>query len=283
MKRTAWILLLVVLLTPAGIWGQDLSGSYVYQSPQGPVMLVLQHVQDRVTGTLTGTDGSVNRLDGTFDGMKATGTISVTGGSGWFAAGVLDGGLTLLVAEVDPASGEPDLDSGWRLDFTRSGAAGRPAPGPALPGGGATGGAPAPTPQAPAPSASSPLVQEWMQHLRGKKVTYMDSYSSNDSRGSGGYSNKWEAYLCSDGSFHYRSRSRVSVDVGGMSGGSGGDDSFSGQWRIVEQGGQAILQYQRQELAGTDQGEWVPLSYQDGKTYFGQNRVFVTGENDVCR
>lgn len=283
MRRIAWILLPIILLTPAGMQGQDLSGNYVYQSPQGPVMLVLQHAQNRVTGTLTGTDGSVNRLDGNFDGAKATGTITVPGGSGWFAAGVLEGRLTLLVAEVDPSSGEPDLDNGWRLDFTRTGAAPQPAPGPALPGGGATRGTPARAPQAPAPSASTPLVQEWMQHLRGKKVTYMDSYSSNDMRGSGGFSNKWEAYLCSDGSFHYKSRSRVGIDVGGVSGGSSGDDSFSGQWRIVEQGGQAILQYQRQELAGTDQGEWVPLTHRDGKTYFGNNRVFVTGDNNVCR
>lgn len=273
MKRLAWILL-AALFAPAGAWSQqDLSGSYVFQSPQGPVQLVLQHTQAQVVGTLTGADGSVNRLQGTFDGQKATGTIAVGSGTGWFAAGLLDGGLTLLVAELDPASGEPDLDNGWRLDFTRSGAAGQPAPGASA----------APAPRAAAPSANTPLVQEWMQHLRGKKVSYRESYSSNDAGGYGGYSNRWDAYLCSDGTFHYQGRSSVGVDVGGVSGGSSGGDSSRGQWRIVEQGGQAILQYQSQEQAGTEQGEWVPLTYQDGKTFFGDSRVFVTNENDVCR
>lgn len=267
---------ILALFWPVLAWSQqDLSGSYVFQSPQGPVQLVLQHTQAQVLGTLTGADGSINRLQGTFDGQKATGTIAVGSGTGWFAAGFMDGGLTLLVAEIDPTTGEPDLDNGWRLDFTRSGGAGQPAPGAS---GGSVGAAPAP--RAAAPSASTPLVREWTQHLRGKKISYRESYSSGSS---GGYSSRWDAYLCSDGTFHYQGSSSVAADVGGVSGSSSGGDSFRGQWRIVEQGGQAILQYQSQEQAGTEQGEWVPLSYQDGKTFFGNSRVFVTNENDVCR
>ncbi|HET7274344.1 MAG TPA: hypothetical protein VFI91_04160 [Longimicrobiaceae bacterium] len=126
--------------------------------------------------------------------------------------------------------------------------------------------------------ADSPLVQQWKQHLSGKKVTYMDSYGGS----SGGYSNKWEAFLCSDGSFHYQSRSRVNIDVGGMFGGGNDSDSFSGAWRIVEQGGQAILQYQRSEQMGTDQGTWVALGYANGETYFDGARVFVTDDNTRC-
>jgi hypothetical protein len=273
MKRLVWILLLA-LVAPEHGWSQDLNGTYAFQSAQGTLTLVLQHEQNRVTGTLTGADGSVNRLDGMFDGVMATGTIEVTGGSGWFAAGFLDGGLTLLVAELDPRTGQPDLENGWRLDFARSATAAQPAPAPAASGG--QPGGPALPP--PAAAANSPLVQEWMQHLRGNKVTYLESYGS----GGGGFSNRWEAFLCSDMRFFFRSSSSVSADVGGVSGFSGGSDSFAGTWRIIEQGGQPILQYQRSELAGTDQGEWVALSYRNGSTYFDSNRVFVTNDNTVC-
>lgn len=254
------LLPLLALLCPALAWGQDLSGSYIFQSPQGPVTLELRHNGRQVTGTMTGADGSVNRLDGTFDGQKATGTIAVASGTGWFAAGLREGGLTLVVAEIDPVTGEPDLEGGWELNFSRGGASA----------------------QAPRPPAGSPLVQQWMQHLRGKKVTYVDSYSSSDIGGSGGYSSRWEAYLCGDGSFHYRGSSSVSADVGGVYGGGSGGDSFSGTWRIIDQGGQAILQYQRGELAGTGEGQWVALSYRNGETRFDGSRVYVTADNGLC-
>lgn len=277
---------LLALFWPALAWGQSLTGSYVFEGPQGSVELVLEHSGSRVAGTMTGVDGNVSRLEGTFDGQKATGTIAVAGGSGWFAAGFLEGGLTLLVAEVDADTGEPDLGSGWRIDFVRAGADGT---GSRAGSGAARGAADrqvadrrAGAGRAAAPTSSSPLVREWMQHLRGKKVSYRSSYSSNDASGYGGYSDRWDAYLCSDGTFHYSGASSVSVDVGGAWGSSGGGDSLRGQWRIVEQGGQAVLQYQSREQAGTEQGEWVPLSYQDGKTFFGSNRVFVTDQNDVC-
>lgn len=281
MRRYALLPLLALFgAMPAA--GQDLSGSYVFQSPQGPVTLEVQHIGIQVTGVMTGVDGSVNRLDGIFDGQKATGTFATANANGWFALGVLEDGLTLLVAELDPASGEPDLDNGWRVDFTRSAqAAARAASGAATQGGMGASIAP---PVAPAqPSASSPLVQEWLAHLAGKKVTYMDSYSSSGMSGSGGYSNRWEAYLCSDGSFQYRGSNSMSVDVGGAWGGGSGSDAFTGTWRIVEQGGQAILQFQRSELAGTEQGQWVALGYQNGETYFDGSRVYVTADNTLCR
>lgn len=287
MNRRALLVPLLALLGATPASGQSLSGVYVFQSPQGPVTLELQHTDARVTGTMTGADGSTNQLDGTFDGQKATGTIVVGSGTGWFAAGFLEGGLTLLVADVDPTTGQPNIDDGWRLDFTRAGqAAGQVATGAGAQGAAADG---AHDPQAAAsqaaptqPSQDSPLVQEWLGHLRGKRVTYRDSYSSNDARGYGGYSNRATAYLCSDGGFHYESRSRVSVDVGGAFGGSGGDDSFSGSWRIVEQNGQALLQYQLSEQAGTEQGQWIALGYRDGQTFFDNSRVSVTDDNDRC-
>lgn len=277
--RSLW-LVLASTLAPGTAWAQGLAGSYLHQAQQGQIRLVLEHAGNQVTGTMTGVDGSVSRLRGEFDGQKAVGTISTADASGWFAAGFYEGKLTLLVAEVDPVTRQPNLDDGWRLDFTR--AAAEPQPGATPPG--AT---PTPQRQPGQPSAAqtgvTPLVQQWMQHLSGKKVTFMESYYSNDVRGSGGYSNRWDAYLCTDGTFHYRRGGSVSVDVGGGFGSARGNNAFSGRWRIIEQNGQAILQYQREEQLGTDEGEWVALGFRDGNVYFDSSKVFVTSENDVCR
>lgn len=273
-----WWLPLGLLLASSTAAAQGLAGNYVHQTEQGQLELVLQHNEANVTGTMKGVDGSVSQLRGTFDGQKATGTIVTGDATGWFAAGFLEGRLILLIAELDAVTGQPNLDDGWRLDFT-------PARGAVQPGGAnmPDAGRPAPPQSASSSAAVTPLVQEWLQHLRGKKITFMESYYSNDSRGSGGYSNQWEAYLCSDMTFHFQRSGGVSADAGGVGGSRSGQNSFSGQWRIVEHSGQAILQYQRREQAGTEEGESVVLGYRDGTTYFGNDRVFVTNENTMCR
>lgn len=247
--------LLAGLLGASGAAAQSLNGRYVYQSPQGPVNLVLRHEGTAVTGIMTGADGRESRLNGNYDGRRAIGTIEIGGASAWFAAGFLEGGLTLLVAEVDPSTGEPNLNDGWRLDFTRAGSL----QAAARPGGGAEA------------SSGSPLVQQWLARLRGRKVTYTESYSSNDM--AGGYSRRWEAFLCSDMSFHYRS---TSTGMGGS------QEAFSGRWRVVETGGRAVLQYQPQSLAGSDQGQYVVLSDRGGQTYFDGERVYLTNDNNAC-
>lgn len=131
----------------------------------------------------------------------------------------------------------------------------------------------------PRDTPASPLVQQWNDHLRGRKVTRMDSDASDGS----GYSDRWRAYLCADGTFHYRSRSRMVIDAGGVTANSSSDESFTGTWRIVEHGGQAVLQYQRAELAGTDQGVSIALDHRDGRTYFDGAPVYVTDDNELCR
>jgi hypothetical protein len=267
------VLFVLALLAPTTAWGQDFTGRYLYQSPQGPVELVLQHVGAEVQGTLTGVDGQVSRLVGAREGAGATGTISIGEMTGWFAVGFLGEGLTLLVAEIDPTTGQPNIDDGWRLDFARIAAADPAVPPGPMPGAARPGHA-----QPDAAAASSPLVQQWLQQLRGKKVTFVESYGSSG----GGYSNRWEAYLCSDMRFFFRSSGQVAADVGDVSGHGYDRNSFSGTWRIIEHAGQAVLQYQRTELAGTDQGEWVALSHRGGQTFFDSSRVYVTSDNTMC-
>lgn len=124
---------------------------------------------------------------------------------------------------------------------------------------------------------NSPLAQQWRQYLAGKKVTYMDSYSSN-TPGGGGFSTKFIYHLCSNGQFSYSGSDVVShnipnTDVPG--GGSAG--SASGTWRIVTQG----------QLAGIElryangQTELYQLDMQGNATYANGERVYVT-PGEMC-
>jgi hypothetical protein len=267
----------LLLALPAAATGQEFAGSYVYQSPNGPMRLTLQQHGAIVTGVMHGADGSVFDLRGEVAGGLVTGRISVAGGAGWFATNFVGDRLRMIVAEIDQATGQPDLNSGWELAFARAAAApaGTPA-GAAAPGRGdaaaASGGVP---PQ----DETTPAIREWLDHVRGKRLTYMESYSSNDARGSGGYSNKWEADLCSDGTFFYRSSSSLNLDTGGATALQHGNRGAPGVWRVVQHGGQVVLQYQ---LQGSGP-EAAVLSYQQGRTYVGNQRVFVTPDNQLCR
>ena len=257
--------LLGVLLSAEPVSAQTFAGRYAFQSPQGPVALTLEQSGSQVAGVLDGANGMAGNIRSSIDDGRAIGTIDLGQATGWIAMGFQGATLIAIIAEIDPSTGQPDLDNGYRLDFTRTGAA----------SGGSS--AQAPVAEADAGSSNTPLVQQWLGHLRGKKLTYMDSYSSSDAGGSGGYSERWDAYLCSDGRFQYRSRSRMNIDAGAY-GSSSGNNSFSGRWRVVEAQGQAVLQYQRDD----GRVDWATLSLRGGSTYLDDMRVFVTNENDVC-
>lgn len=277
----AWMgLVLSALLWPASpAQAQDLTGRYVFQSPAGPVVLVLEQVANRVTGRMEGADGSVFGLQGQIDEAgRAIGTISVNGGTGWFAAGLVNGQLLMAVAEFDE-NGQPDMENGWSLTFERAGGAGgQGGAAPAMPGAAPAMPGAAPGGQGGMPGArqDSPLLREWRAHLSGKRVTYTDSYNSG---GYGGYSMRWDAYICSDGTLFYKSNSMVNADVGGVGGYSAGNRGTPGRWTLVEQMGQVIIQYQLAD--GTS--DYAVLSFQDGKTYVDGQRVYVTNENPYCR
>src|SRR5690606_13331779 len=193
----AWMgLVLSALLWPASpAQAQDLTGRYVFQSPAGPVVLVLEQVANRVTGRMEGADGNVFGLQGQIDEAgRAIGTISVNGGTGWFAAGLVNGQLLMAVAEFDE-NGQPDMENGWSLTFERAGGAGgQGGAAPAMPGAAPAMPGAAPGGQGGMPGArqDSPLLREWRAHLSGKRVTYTDSYNSG---GYGGYSMRWDAYI----------------------------------------------------------------------------------------
>jgi hypothetical protein len=117
-------------------------------------------------------------------------------------------------------------------------------------------------------SDASPLAQQWINRLSGRKVTYLYSYSSGS--GGGSYSEKhW--YLAANGTFTFSSESSTSIYAGGANGGSSGTNSGRGSWRIYAAGNQVFLELRFNDGRTAQYG----LSVQGGKTYFDRMKVFV--------
>lgn len=293
--RTA-IALAVALATYVGseAVAQTYAGTYSAINADGvTVRLVLeQDAQGNVTGSidngqLTGQiQGQIEQGEG-----AAIGLIAFQQGRLFFY-GELDGQqLTLTLLEPD-ANGNPDYATAQELAFDRAAAMAQGGASGGLLGGlsGSGGQAPA-QPGAPAPAApgatapstpannalddGTPLGREWAGFLAGKKVTYMDSYSSGSA---GGYSSRVDVYLCSTGEFAYKDQSSVSVDVGGASGFNGGNSASSGRWHVITQGNVAGV-----ELRYNDgRTEQYRLDHQDGATYANGTRVYVTPA-EICQ
>lgn len=271
------VLLLALLALPGTAVAQSLAGSWLYQGPNGAVRLSLEQSGTTLNGRMVGADGASFTLEGALEEGGATGSIRIGEGTGWFALGLVGQGLKLVVAEIDPATGQPDLSNGWELDFARDAASG-PAPDPAGPPP-AAGPAPALPSSGSAAGQSSPLVREWTGHLAGRKLSYRDSYVSDNASGFGGYSDRWDAWLCRDGTFLFQQRSRTTIDTGGAMGSSRSGGESRGTWQIVEHQGQAVLQYQMEGSAP----DFGVLAFRDGATYLGSSRIFVTDDNPHCR
>jgi hypothetical protein len=120
----------------------------------------------------------------------------------------------------------------------------------------------------------SPLAREWRDWLGGMKLTQMESYSSGTA---GGYSSRWDLYLCSDASFRQDGQSSVSVDVGGAFGNSGGQGSTLGRWRLITRGELVAL------ILDVPDGSTAEyrLEYIDEMTYANGERVYVTPA-EIC-
>ena len=237
---------------------------------------------DPVSGTYTNGQVTV-QLQGTGTAGQYQGRI-VAGQEPWpvvvqlQANGVLSGqfqssaGQFPVAMQVQGATMVME-SGGQRYQLQKQGA-GQQAAQPANPlgqqGAGAAGGA-----GAGSLSDGTALGNQWVQHLAGKKVTYMDRYSSGTA---GGYTMRTDVYLCSSGEFLYKDQSSVSVDVGGAFGNAGGNSSNTGHWRIITQG-----QLSGIELRYNDgRVEQHRLQYQNGATYADGTRVYVTPA-EICQ
>lgn len=151
------IVLLMLLAFPAVGAAQSLTGEYVNEGPQGRMHLSLSEDRGQVGGSLLGVDGSRGQIQATIvEPGRAVGSIVLSGVNAWFFAGVDGDSLIVLLAELDPQTGEPELDQGWQLAFRPTGA-GRAASTAAVGAGAPMAGAPPATaPPAPSPSAYAP-------------------------------------------------------------------------------------------------------------------------------
>src|SRR5690606_14250523 len=159
--RIGAFLFAAALLWPAVVPAQDLSGSYRYQGPDGAAVLTLrQESPVRLTGTLEMTNGASFGIEGQVENGRATGDVIFDGGRGFFAAGFQGSTLLVVIAERNPANGQPMLDAGWSLQFARvQGGSGEPAAAGASVPAPYAGVVPAPAARpAPAPSPSSAAV-----------------------------------------------------------------------------------------------------------------------------
>lgn len=128
------------------------------------------------------------------------------------------------------------------------------------------------TGSAPAQAAGAE-EREWQEFLQGCRLSYFDRYDSG--YGGGGYSDETVIDLCS-GYFTYDDHSETVFNatepVSGdnaflQSGGSG-----SGQWSVVRQDGESVLQLRFQD--GSTRSH--TLGYEDGKTFLDGRRWLRT-------
>ena len=116
----------------------------------------------------------------------------------------------------------------------------------------------------------SPLAQQWMQRMNGKKLTSMSSYNSGG--GSGGMSSRTDVYLMTNGTFQSRSSSSLTVNVDGANASSSGGNQAAGTWRIYVMNGQAIFETKY----ANGQIESSRLEDRNGQTFINGKRWFVT-------
>jgi len=124
------------------------------------------------------------------------------------------------------------------------------------------------------------VVTEWTEWFNDRRLTYMWSYNSGvgaDGSYAGG-SQKTIIDLCSSGNFWYHDSNSMSIDGGNAYSyqgtvGGGGSEQGHGSWEIVAQAGEPYL-----VLRFQDGETWnYHLTYEDNKTYLGEQRFFVTG------
>ncbi len=127
-----------------------------------------------------------------------------------------------------------------------------------------------------------PIVKQLENHIRGKLLTYLSTYSSSGSSSGGystggGFSTKTEIFLCTNGQFSYRGRDSMSFDTGGGFGGSHSRDNALGTWRVYAYQGRPVLELRDRNGAKRE----FRLSHRNRKTYLNGKRYFVT-PNSLC-
>lgn len=114
-----WLLVFTALILGVAI-AQNLSGTWVAKLPNGSVLtLVLQETDGQIQGTLTG-NGVTLQLEGDSNGVSADGTIHSQTEQAVFQLSLLSNTLTLVVADIDPNTGEANQSTAQTFQFSRS-------------------------------------------------------------------------------------------------------------------------------------------------------------------
>jgi hypothetical protein len=271
-------LLAILTLLPPGLAAQGYAGTYTTVNAAGrTVTLVLrQDPHGAVTGTMV-VDQIRAELKGSPEEDAVVGIINGLGETMYFQAQQAGEALTVVLVPAD-AQGNPNYDAAQQMAFRRASAESF---GPIDAGPTDVGDAPAASAGQPDESVSpglgdgTPLANEWVAFLSGKKVTVMDRYSSGLS---GGYTSRTDVFLCSNGQFLFRGQNDMSVDVGGAYGYSGGNQANSGRWHIVTQGQVAGIELRY----GNGTVERYRLDHQNGATYADGKRIYVTPA-EICQ
>jgi hypothetical protein len=244
--RLRWPFGLAALCLAASSFADHLNGSYVHRGAQGSVTLTLEQRGSAVSGAMTGADGTVFRLQGEMQGPDVTGEVRSGTDRGLFLLRLVDGKLTIVVAET--TGGRADFSRGWTLDFARAGAA-DPAPR-------------APAAQAPPAGARADAAGEVRDPSLVGRWLYSKTYQS------GGFFGTTRArmQLSADGSLLYGDGDvTLGGDAEGRTGNSG--DITRARWRTqgnvlqLREAGSAQWQpYARYHLEGGS----LLLTYGDG-------------------
>jgi hypothetical protein len=226
------------------------SDPWVGRFTDGTLVLQLAGGEGQYTGTVQ-AGGQTFQLRARGEGDRLTGSFGAAGGEFPIVLERTSAGVTL---ETDGTRYQLAA-VGRSADPLAAGRAAAAGPATGVGGGGLNDG--------------TSLGREWSQFLAGKKATRISSYSSGSA---GGYSARTEVHLCPDGRFALSGSSSVSVDVGGVFGGSGGTSAEQGTWRIITQGQIAGI-----ELRSADGGvEQYRLDYQNDQTLVNGERWYIT-------
>ena len=118
----------------------------------------------------------------------------------------------------------------------------------------------------------SAAAEQWNTLIKGRQLLYMKT--------EGGFADKWNYDLCSDGTFYYNSNSS------GMSGGGAvlsyaSQDRNAGTWRVSSIGSKVYLSLYKSD-GSVSQMEITPSGQSKGQVLLNGNRHFIT-DNESCR
>jgi hypothetical protein len=114
-----WLLVFTALILGIAI-AQGLTGTWTSKLQNGSVLtLVLQETDGQIQGTLSG-NGVTLQLEGDSNGVSAEGTIGSQTEQAAFQLTLLNNTLTLVVAEIDPNTGEANQSTAQTFQFSRS-------------------------------------------------------------------------------------------------------------------------------------------------------------------